>query len=69
MAYGAKPPELYPYGAKISQCATLVFDIELLKIDGREENEASIENIPQLIFHGPYALALLGFPAVTYGHW
>ena len=30
---------------------------------------ASIENIPQLIFHGPYALALLGFPAVTYGHW
>ena len=46
MAYGAKPPELYSYGAKITQCATLVFDIELLKIDGREENEASIENIP-----------------------
>ena len=46
MAYGATPPKLYPNGAKITQCAPLVFDIELLKIDGRQEEDASIENNP-----------------------
>ena len=45
MAYGANPPKLYPYGAKIPQCATLVFDIELLEIDGKQEDDDSRENI------------------------
>ena len=46
MAYGANPPKLYPYGGKIPQCATLVFAIELLEIDGKQEDDDSRENNP-----------------------
>ena len=46
MAYGANPPRGYPYAGKIPGCATLVFDIKLLEIDGKKEDDDSSENNP-----------------------